>query len=236
MFFDLEFTRDMPGHARRAARMSGVRTIRARISGDGTDLRADQVRSSEGKAHGKDQGTRMDAHSGREDRMTPGEVLINAFSKIPTIIAAAVDGLDSWQLATRPVPGANTIAWLAWHTARGQDAWVSDLDGLEQVWTSDGWYARFGLPFGPSEMGWGMDPDDVTGVVATADLLTGYLDAVSSRTRAYIQGLSELELDEAVDAGRTPPATRGGQLVSIANDGVQHAGQAAYARGILDER
>lgn len=166
--------------------------------------------------------------------MTPSDLLIESFSRIPALVDRATDGLDPQQLAARPAPGTNTIAWLAWHTARGQDAQIAALAGSEEVWTADGWYGRFELPFGPDEMGYGMSAGDVTRVVATADLLSGYLEAVTARTVAYLGTVSGDDLDDVVDEEWDPPVTRGARLVSIVNDCLQHAGQANYARGILD--
>jgi len=166
--------------------------------------------------------------------MTPADLLIESFTRIPSIVDRATSGLDAQQLAARPAPGTNTIAWLAWHTARGQDAQIATLAGTEEVWVADGWYGRFELPFGPVEMGYGMSAGDVVRVVSTAALLTGYLDAVTERTRAYLSDLSEEALDEVVDENWNPPVTRGVRLVSILGDCLQHAGQASYARGILD--
>ncbi|MCU1527148.1 MAG: hypothetical protein JWP75_911 [Frondihabitans sp.] len=166
--------------------------------------------------------------------MTPADLLIDSFSRIPAIVDRAVDDLDAQQLASRPAIGTNTIAWLAWHIARGQDVQVAGLDGSEQIWTAAGWYDRFDLPFGPQEMGYGMSAGDVARVVATSELLTGYLDAVTTKTRSYLEGLSDADFDEVVDTSWNPPVTRGARLVSIVNDCLQHAGQASYARGILD--
>lgn len=166
--------------------------------------------------------------------MTPSDLLTDSFSRIPSILDRATDGLDPQQLAARPAVGTNTIAWLAWHTARGQDVQVAALAGSEQVWTSDGWYERFELPFSADEMGYGMSAGDVTRVVATAELLNGYLDAVTAATVAYLATLSADDLDDVVDEAWDPPVTRGARLVSIVNDCLQHAGQASYARGILD--
>jgi hypothetical protein len=41
------------------------------------------------------------------------------------------------------------------------------------------------------------------------------------------------DLDRIVDRRWDPPVTLGVRLVSIADDSLQHAGQAAYARGLL---
>ncbi|AMM19113.1 hypothetical protein AX769_01880 [Frondihabitans sp. PAMC 28766] len=166
--------------------------------------------------------------------MTPSELLTDSFTRIPAIVERATDGLDAQRLGARPAVGTNTIAWLAWHIARGQDVQVADLAASEQVWTADDWYGRFNLPFGPDEMGYGMSAGDVARVVAPADLLTGYLAAVTARTVAYLATVTESDLDDVIDTNWNPPVTRGSRLVSIVGDCLQHAGQASYARGILD--
>jgi hypothetical protein len=48
-----------------------------------------------------------------------------------------------------------------------------------------------------------------------------------------IEGLSPHDLDRVVDDRWDPPVTMGVRLVSIADDCMQHAGQAAYVRGLL---
>jgi hypothetical protein len=52
-------------------------------------------------------------------------------------------------------PEANSIAWLVWHLTRIQDDHVAGVAGVEQVWTSQGWGERFGLPFDPRDTGYG---------------------------------------------------------------------------------
>jgi len=164
---------------------------------------------------------------------TPAELLVEAFSRVPETVGRAVDGLSEDQLASRPAAGANTLAWLAWHIVRGQDAQIADLADSEQVWTADGWVERFGLPFPAEALGYGMSRDDVGRVRASAELLNGYLGAVHERTVAYLHTLSPEDLDTVVDEAWDPPVTVGTRLVSILDDCVQHAGQAGYARGVL---
>ncbi|MCP1504336.1 putative damage-inducible protein DinB [Curtobacterium herbarum] len=165
--------------------------------------------------------------------MTPAELLVEAFSRVPETVGRAVDGLSEDQLASRPAAGANTLAWLAWHIARGQDAQIADLADSEQVWTADGWVERFGLPFPAEALGYGMSRDDVGRVRASAELLNGYLGAVHERTVAYLRTLSADDFETVVDEAWDPPVTVGVRLVSILDDCVQHAGQAGYARGVL---
>ena len=68
---------------------------------------------------------------------------------------------------------------------------------------------------------------------APAELLTGYHDAVFRHTVSYVQGLTEGELDRVVDKAWDPPVTLGVRLVSVVSDDLQHAGQAAYLRGLV---
>jgi hypothetical protein len=44
-----------------------------------------------------------------------------------------------------------------------------------------------------------------------------------------LRGLMPADLDRIVDRNWNPPATLGVRLVSVADDCLQHAGQAAYA-------
>jgi uncharacterized damage-inducible protein DinB len=148
-----------------------------------------------------------------------------------------LDGITADELCYRADPSANTIAWLVWHLTRIQDDHVADVAGVEQVWTSAGWYERFDLPFGPEQTGFGQDADDVAAVrVETAEPLLGYLDAVHARTMAYVRTLTEGDLDRVVDTSWDPPVTLGVRLVSVVSDDLQHAGQAAFVRGIAGRR
>ena len=79
-----------------------------------------------------------------------------------------------------------------------------------------------------------MNQDEVTRVIATEAQLNGYLTAVTEASIAYLAELSAENFDEVIDPNWNPPVTRGARLVSVINDCLQHAGQASYARGILD--
>jgi uncharacterized damage-inducible protein DinB len=165
--------------------------------------------------------------------MTPTELLKDAFSRVVESAERAVDGLTEDQLAARPGPDANSIAWLVWHIARGQDAQIADLAGREQVWTAEGYVDRFALPLDPDAHGYGMTSDEVAKVRASADLLLDYLRASNAATTAYLDTLTESDLDQIVDERWDPPVTLGVRLVSVVDDDIQHAGQAGYVRGLL---
>ena len=64
-------------------------------------------------------------------------------------------------------------------------------------------------------------------------VLIGYLNAVEARTRSLLEGVKADDLDRVVDRRWDPPVTMGVRLVSIADDCLEHIGQAAYVRGLL---
>lgn len=166
--------------------------------------------------------------------MSSAEVLVDAFGRIKEAVSAAVDGLTAQELAHRADLEANSIAWLVWHLARIQDDHIADAAQAEQVWTSAGWTGRFGLPFDPTATGYGQTPEEVAAVrVDSPLLLTGYYDAVHAVTVRYVERLGDEDLSRVVDERWDPPVTLGVRLVSIIADDLQHAGQAAYLRGIV---
>jgi uncharacterized damage-inducible protein DinB len=166
--------------------------------------------------------------------VTPAELLTEAFERVLETATAAVDGLTDDQLTHRPGPDANSIAWLVWHLARVQDDHIADVAGTEQVWTAQGFADRFDLPFDVTAIGFGQSSDEVGRVRADAGLLAEYLRAVHERTTSYVATLTPDDLDRVVDTRWDPPVTLGVRLVSVVSDDLQHAGQAAYLRGLLD--
>jgi len=167
--------------------------------------------------------------------MTSAELLADAFGRVQETVHAVVRGLTSSELAERIAPDANSIAWLVWHLARVQDDHVADAFGVPQVWTKYG--KRFELPLEPYDTGYGHSSGQVAQVtVPSGDLLTGYHDAVHVQTVRLVSGITDPDLDRVVDEGWDPPVTLGVRLVSVIDDCAQHAGQAAFIRGILLQR
>jgi len=168
--------------------------------------------------------------------MSTTDVLVDAFQRVRDAVYPAANGLSSEELSYRPDPESNPIAWLVWHLTRIQDDQVATLAGSEQVWTSHGWAERFALPLPDVDTGYGHSPDEVTKVVADADLLLGYFEDVHASTLSFLGSLDETGLDRVVDRSWDPPVTVETRLVSVLADDLQHAGQAAYVRGVLLRR
>lgn len=169
--------------------------------------------------------------------MTSAELLTDAYGRIREEVQSAVDGLTPEQLAYRVDGTANSIAWLVWHLTRVQDDHIADVAGFEQVYTAQGWAERFGFPFPPSAIGYGHSSADVDAVrVDSPDLLIDYHEAVHTQTLRFIEGLKEEEFGRVVDERWDPPVTLGVRLVSVVSDDLQHVGQAAFLRGVLERR
>lgn len=164
--------------------------------------------------------------------MKSNEVLLDAFGRIREIVEATLEGLDDETLARRPAGNGNSIAWLIWHLSRGEDAQVASAAGLPEVWTSQGFAGRFGLPLPERDTGYGHSSDKVDAVRAPRELLLEYYDAVHRQTVDVLNSLGDDDLDRIIDTRWDPPVTFGVRLVSIIADCLQHAGQAAYARGL----
>jgi uncharacterized damage-inducible protein DinB len=165
--------------------------------------------------------------------MNSADLLTDAFDRIRGVVHEAVDGLDEQALTHRLDPGANSIAWLVWHLTRVQDEHLAELQSAESLWTGRGWFERFDLPIDRDATGYGDTPAEVALISAPPELLSGYHDAVHARTVRFLAALDDRDLDAIVDTNWDPPVTMGVRLVSVIADDLQHAGQAAFVRGLL---
>jgi hypothetical protein len=166
--------------------------------------------------------------------MDVSSLLLELYGRIPPLARRAVDGLDGDQLTERPTSDANSIAWLVWHLARVQDHHIAELLDTDQVWVEGDWAERLDVTPDPSNTGYGHMPKDVATIQPNGpEVLVDYLDAVAARTQALLAEVGPDDLDRIVDRRWDPPVTLGVRLVSVADDCLQHAGQAAYLRGLL---
>ncbi|MEU6276456.1 DUF664 domain-containing protein [Streptomyces populi] len=166
--------------------------------------------------------------------MLAKDILIDGFGRVREEVHAAVGGLAPEVLHARPGERANPVSWLVWHLTRVQDDHVADAAGTEQVWLTGDWAERFALGLPRGDTGYGHTSEQVARVrVESGDLLLGYHDAVHERTLDYIGGLAAHDFERVVDERWDPPVTLGVRLVSVLSDDLQHVGQAAYVRGLV---
>lgn len=167
---------------------------------------------------------------------TTADLLLDLLGRVRDTARTVLDDTPEDRLGTPPAPGTNTIAWLVWHLSRGLDAQVAGALGRDAVWETGGWRERFALPLPAGAHGYGMSYDEVLSVQASTEQLRGYLDAACDAAAEAMRGVTDKDLDRVVDEHWDPPVTLAVRLVSILNDATQHAGQAAYASGILSRR
>jgi hypothetical protein len=162
------------------------------------------------------------------------DLLLDGYGRVMTFLEHVLDGLTPEDLYWQPRPDCNSIGWLAWHLTRQQDAQIASLAGDEQLWISDKWYTKFHRPSDPEDSGFGHTPEQVSAFRSPdTKTLLDYYRAVLERTKRYILTLSQTDLDrELNEPWFQPLPTVGVRLISILNDAVIHAGQAAYVRGL----
>jgi len=168
------------------------------------------------------------------DELIPaGGVIEDAFGRIRQLVEDLTTGTSTATLAHRPTPEANSMAWLIWHLTRVQDTHIAELANQPTVWESDGWADRFDLSLDRDATGYGATPAEVAALDGTAaEDLDGYHHDVHAMTLRYVRTLDEDALEQVVDRSWDPPVTAAARIVSVISDCLQHAGQAAYVRGL----
>ena len=162
------------------------------------------------------------------------DLLADGYGRISEFMESVLSGLNEEDLSWQPCDDSNSIGWLFWHLTRQQDAQIAALMGGEQLWIKDGWHARFNRPSDPGDSGFGHSPEQVSAFEAPdARILVDYQRAVVERSKSYFKTLSKTDLDRKLDEPWFQPLpTVGVRLISILEDSMLHAGQAAHIRGL----
>lgn len=163
------------------------------------------------------------------------DLLTDSYNRLPEFLENVLKGLSRKDLDWQPSDDCNSIGWLVWHLTRQQDAQIASLMGEKQLWIKDGWYSKFDRAADPKDTGFGHTPEQVAAFRSPDQrALLDYLKVVVERSEQYFQSLSKEDLDrELEEPWFQPLPTVGVRLISILDDSVLHAGQAAYVRGLL---
>ncbi len=162
------------------------------------------------------------------------DLMADAYGRMPELMERILNGLQQADMDWRPSEDTNSIGWLLWHATRGLDAQIAALAGDEQLYIKDGWHAKFNREADPKDVGFGHTTEQVAAFRSPApEVFVDYNKAVVARTVAYLKTLTGKDLDrELNEPWFQPLPTLGVRLVSIMEDGMLHAGQAAYLRGL----
>ena len=146
-------------------------------------------------------------------------------------ITQATEGLTDEQLSYQPTADANSMAWLMWHLSRWRDAISATISSTQQIWVSEGWTTRYGMP--DERTGLGDTPVQVTVFRVERALLFGYAEAAHRVTVKRVSTLTPIQLRQPIlsHTGERRPAWRA--LAGVCSDSAQHSGQIAYLRGLM---
>lgn len=168
--------------------------------------------------------------------MELSDILKGGYGNVLRVLEYTLDGLNEEDLNWQPRPDSNSIGWLAWHLTRWQDVMISSFMSKEQLWIKDAWYKKFGRKADDKDHGLGHKPEDLAGFRSPdAATLLGYQRAVLERNNRYFDSVTPEALDKIFEGTRfDPPPTVGMMLMGTLSDGLQHAGQASYVRGLRE--
>jgi uncharacterized damage-inducible protein DinB len=164
--------------------------------------------------------------------MKANDLIAIALEESTEYVSRAVNDLSPKELAWRPKPHSNCIAFLMWHVARGEDLWINRiLLGGKELYESDGWYKKFKTQ--PQDSGFGYDVARLDSwPVPALSLLKEYAAAVRAKTLVYLKSLTEAKMDEPRDFGWRK-GTVGSALSHVVNELAEHGGQIGYIKGIM---
>ena len=166
------------------------------------------------------------------------ELIVDAYERLPELAEEALAGVRQADLDWQPWPGINPLGWTVWHLTRVQDGQIADLMQApdEDLWTRDGWHAKFNRPPDHDDSGYGHTPAQVKAFRSpSAKVQLDYLRAVTERTKQYLASVTTTELDRPLEPG-PDPSTVAIRIVSIVTDCHLHAGEASYINGLIKAR
>ncbi|MFN8558058.1 MAG: DinB family protein [Dehalococcoidia bacterium] len=146
---------------------------------------------------------------------------------------AAADGLTMDQLHFTPPGDSHSVAWTIWHATRGEDWAIQEtLLQVPTEWEAGGWAARTKLP--AEGVGLGMTAEE-TRQIRLDDLATfqGYAAAVAARTNAYLDRLTEGELERPITVLGRDETVGLCLALHLVNHLNAHRGEVNLIRGML---
>ena len=162
------------------------------------------------------------------------DLFSDGYGRVLEYLKHILDGLNQDDLNWQPRNDCNSIGWLVWHLTRQEDAQIASLLGENQLWISDKWHAKFNRASDPGDVGFGHTAEQISSFKSPdTQILLDYHRTVVDRSKHYLLTLSKTDLDQELNEPMFQPLpTVGVRLISIMDDAVLHAGQAAYIRGL----
>ena len=134
--------------------------------------------------------------------------------------------------ATRDFGGlTNSIGGTIAHNLQGEDYFITREQGREPLWVTGGWEQRVGVPFL-------MNMDRQQSLAANPDLnaLREYAKAVYANTEAYLDSISDADLDKEIDLssfGMGKPLLGSFLTMFSVGNNFAHTGEISALKGTL---
>ncbi len=168
--------------------------------------------------------------------MNASQVLQMQFDCLRQEFKNTLGTLGAQRLSWRPAPRANDIASMMWHSARAWDDYLGYLDGAEEVFVTQDWANRFGMPKKPKHTFEGVfySEAQIAYVRAHRELLLEYIDAILARTKTFLGAASLDPLAALVKIPWWPEEKpKAFVLAFIIRHSYQHLGEAQYVKGLM---
>ena len=153
-------------------------------------------------------------------------------SGLKMAMGRALDSLTQQEVTWRPTSGCNSIGLILFHVARSEDSFIQGmLQEKPEIWKSEKWYEKLNLSAEEEGAHYTVEQVNAFQVPELSDIIA-YYDAVRTRTKEYLRGMSLEELDKKVlfpNFGELPAATVFSVIVTHTS---QHIGEISYLRGL----
>jgi uncharacterized damage-inducible protein DinB len=143
-----------------------------------------------------------------------------------------IDTLTDHELAWRPASGCNSIGFLLYHLARGDDSFMMPaLTGQKAIFDMEGWGDRLGMP--ATEGGGELSAEQVNAFVPPPRKeLNAYSQAVRARVLSLVKAMKAEEFDRKINAPYFGETTVGALVAIMMDHTSQHIGEMSYLRGL----
>ena len=161
--------------------------------------------------------------------MDAKELILRSLEQSQEYLTKALEGLSQEEVAWRPGPECNSIAFILWHMTRVEDFFVNRvIRREEELYEAESWQDKLGTPIKVAQY----TVEEISAwPVPPLELLQAYAMAVRERTLALLRSMPVDKLSELARPDR-PPDTIGAILGRMSTETSLHIGQIAYLRGV----
>lgn len=162
---------------------------------------------------------------------------LGLFQRVRSGLVRSVDEVGNTALDWRASPEGNSVGWLAWHIARGQDRNLSEMTGGPQVWLSNGWAVRFRRPADPADTGFGHSAQQAAAFRSPGHReLLAYHGAVHELAERYLLTAPDNDLSRVVVSPTLGNVhTVEERLQGLIMDCFAHLGQISLLQGLMPD-